>query len=30
MIFDHDAVVGLTDFDCEDDPLRFDREICVV
>ena len=30
MIIDHDAVVDLLDFDCEEDPLWFEREVWVV
>jgi len=27
MIVDHDAAMGLLDFDCEEDPLRFEMEV---
>jgi len=30
MIVDHDAAVDLLDFDCEEDPLRFEMEVWVV
>ena len=30
MIVDHDAVAGLLDFDCDEDPLRFEKEVWVV
>ena len=29
MIVDHDAAVDLLSFDCEEDPLRFEREVWV-
>jgi len=30
MIVDRDAAVYLLDFDCEEDPLRFERGVWVV
>ena len=30
MIIDHDAVADLLNFDCEEDPLWFEREVWVV